>query len=804
MRWIALVFAAAVALQAASQGPSDVSAPLTSLLVRQQSESRRVQAAREERSRPNVLELPDAGDIAVVDDGDGVGIPAFLFDLEGQTVSIEPTDAAARAYRYETRQGGYDADAAASGEFLALGDDDSALLRLPFTFPFFGRAYDSVYLNSDGNLTFGDGDTESTARDAVRAVSGPPRICPFFYDLDPTRAAAALRIASSSQEWTATWINVPEWTQEGIGRRQNFQVSLFPDGRIEFAYLDITVDFGVIGVASGVDLQQSRVVDFSEPESEPDPLTAAFVELFSPPNIDLSLLTQKFYLTHQDAYDVVVIFHDYEIPFNTDAFAFYRGIRNYIQGIGPAPIGYLDQNIFDFGSTFGSPDRLQGLIYMGELDKYPENPTDRIDRAEGVGNNTTLAILAHEFGHRWLANALFVDPQQGFLSAELLGRQLAHWNWYFNSEGSFLEGNKIVDNGPGASPYRFETVESAIRYSPLDLYLMGLEPAKSVPPTFFVRNPDIYSPAFPAGRQPLSGVFFDGDRQDILIGDILRAMGRRTPDNTISQNNFRVGFILLTEEGRQPTPENIAKMDRIRSQFETYFAEKVGGRAEVQTELVRQLIMTTWPAAGVLQGKTLDAAVFTPEPVAEDLVVKLSADEGVAGVPDSVVIPAGETAALFPIEGLQAGVEKLSASAGDEYETAYSHVSVLADPSPLKLERLYLFEILFGDPRERLQTGAVGAPLPYSILAQVTDQNSLTYGKLPIKITASGDGFVTPPEPVTDDYGLLVFDWTLATTPGKNTLRVEVEGSGQPPLILEATGAVTPNRQRNPRRDLFR
>ncbi len=803
MRWIATVLAATAVLHAASDGPADVSAPLNSLLIHQQGEVRRLRPATEERSPVHILEIPDAGDIAVVDDGDGVGLPAFLFDLEGRTVSIEPVDLAARGYLYQARDGGYDANAAATGDFLTLGDDDSLAIPLPFTFPFFGLAYDAVYLNSDGNLTFNEGDSASTARDPARAVSGPPRICPFFFDLDPSRPGAAIRVASSARKWTATWINVPEWTSAGFGGRlQNFQVSLFPDGRIEFAYRDITLDLGIVGIASAENLQQSRLVDFSEPAAEP--LTAAFVELFSPPDIDLSLLAQKFYLAHQDAYDVLVVFHDYEIPVETGAFAFFRGIRNFIQGIGPAPLGFLDQNLFDFGDIFGSPTRLQGLIYMGELDKYPADPNDRIDRGEGVGTNTTLAILAHEFGHRWLAQPLFVDPVGNFLSAELLGRQFAHWNWFFNTEGSFLEGNRIVDHGPEASPYRFETVEAAARFSPLDLYLMGLEPPEAVPPSFLVRQPDILSPAFSAGRQPLAGVFFDGERRDILMQDILRAMGRRTPDHTISQKDYRVGFVLLVEEGTEPSPENIAKIDRIRAGFETYFSDHVGGRADVQTELVSQLLLSTWPAAGVLQGETLEAAVFTPEPLGEDLVVTLEAGTGAVGVPDSVVIPAGDVVAIFPIEGLQAGVGTLTASAGESFETAHSSINVLGDRKTLALERLYLFEILFGDPRERLETGAVGAPLPYSILAQAYDRNALPYGDLAVKITASGDGFVTPAEPVTDSFGLLVFDWTLSTTPGKNTLRVEIEGSEQPPLILEATGSILPNRQRNPRRDLFR
>ena len=61
-----------------------------------------------------------------------------------------------------------------------------------------------------------------------------------------------------------------------------------------------------------------------------------------------------------------------------------------------------------------------------------------------------------------------------------------------------------------------------------------------------------------------------------------------------------------------------------------------------------------------------------------------------------------------------------------------------------------------------------------------------------------------PAETVTDEFGFAVFDWTLATAPGKNTVTIEVVGSERPPLVLEAEGVHTPLRQRNPRREIFR
>jgi hypothetical protein len=72
------------------------------------------------------------------------------------------------------------------GEVLALGDDDSVEVPLAFDFPFQGDVWRSVWVNTDGNLTFGAPDAASTSRDAARFLGGPPRLAGMFLDLDPT------------------------------------------------------------------------------------------------------------------------------------------------------------------------------------------------------------------------------------------------------------------------------------------------------------------------------------------------------------------------------------------------------------------------------------------------------------------------------------------------------------------------------------------------------------------------------------------------------------------------------------------
>ncbi|HYU31669.1 MAG TPA: Ig-like domain-containing protein [Thermoanaerobaculia bacterium] len=74
-----------------------------------------------------------------------------------------------------------------------LGDDQAVLVNLPFPFPFMGQTYTQVYLNTNGNLTFGKGSTDWTEsgselitgnRDIGLSGVGPA-IAVFWDDLLP-------------------------------------------------------------------------------------------------------------------------------------------------------------------------------------------------------------------------------------------------------------------------------------------------------------------------------------------------------------------------------------------------------------------------------------------------------------------------------------------------------------------------------------------------------------------------------------------------------------------------------------------
>src|SRR4030095_14704755 len=98
-------------------------------------------------------------------------------------------------------------------------------------------------------------------------------------------------------------------------------------------------------------------------------------------------------------------------------------------------------------------------------------------------------------------------------SQELLGRDQAHWSFFFDSDASNMEGNDIQDLGGGA----FRTVGAVSRYSALDQYAMGLRAASDVPPMFVVTR---VMTDLGADDAPRIGVDIRGTRKDVRIEDI--------------------------------------------------------------------------------------------------------------------------------------------------------------------------------------------------------------------------------------------------------------------------------------------
>lgn len=703
------------------------------------------------RTQPRLLaqSLPDAGNIAIVQDTGGVVDRQNQFNLDGATLTFTPAGA---QYRYAVTPEGYDAAAASAGApLVALDDDDSRQVALPFAFPFFGSTYGAVYVNSDGNLTFGAGDNASTQRSLGRMTAGPPRISPLFDDLNPAQTAGGVRVLLDATHMVATWVKVPEYSDSETGAPQTFQAALYADGRIDFSYAGVNPGSAVVGIAPGSLAPGTVLVDFLTDAGAT--YTAAVAEVFGNSlTVDVVTAAQQFYQTHEDSYDYLVIYNNMGIPaLGEGTIAYEETLRNSGTGYGEA--------VQDSGQQFGSAARLQSVLNMGQLSLYPADPNAIVPPRSPQGD-TPLTVLTHEAGHRFLAYAS-VKGAPGQAPLPMLGFQLAHWSFLFDSEASVMEGERIADRGSTASP-EFLTTDITQAYAPLDQYLMGFRDASEVPDVFVVNHP---SPNYGAAQHQFSGIGFNGTRQNITVQNLIAGEGRRTPDSTVAQRRFRFGFILVVAQGTQPSAADLAKLDAFRQQFETFYAQAASGRASADTTLRRSLQLSLFPAAGIVAGRTSRAWLTVSTPPAANLTVQLAAPNGFAQMPAQVTIPAGSSGATFQVLGVKPGVENVQAIPADfTYETAFARVQV-ADGSQLEL---------------------VGVS-PSSV--RLTDANNLPYPGAGIVATPSLGGVVVPAEAYADANGVASFQWTPGTAP-VNHLNLSVDGQPGVSLTFDAGAAV--------------
>ncbi|MDA2926236.1 matrixin family metalloprotease [Acidobacteria bacterium AH-259-G07] len=264
-----------------------------------------------------------------------------------------------------------------------LSDDSEIIFEFPagFSFPFFGNVYTKLVVNSDGNLTFGVGDSASTPRDESRFLSGPPRIAPLFTDLDPSKAGEVTATAQNGRI-TFTWEDVPEFTITGTRPGNKFSVTLFLNGDILLRYdtVEVTPDpdnvQAVVGISPG-SLSVSSAIDLSSQGGLARMAGASIYEVFQATSFDL---------TGQE-----ILF---QAAANELFFPFYRGDAENFSGYA----------ITNFSSQ-ATVIQVEGRGSDGNLLNFPNNP-----QPEQIGSQSQLAKLGSEF-----FGIDFVVPQSGWI-----------------------------------------------------------------------------------------------------------------------------------------------------------------------------------------------------------------------------------------------------------------------------------------------------------------------------------------------------------------------------------------------------
>lgn len=536
---------------------------LTGLVSLARHEAHERHLAREQREGRLPLKMApkvtQVGQIAVIEDNGTLFPPPKRFDLQGQSMQFLRRPKGMSAVRSAT--GFLDL----IGDKVNLGDDASVRVDFPanFRFPFGDRVYDHAFINSDGNITFGQADSLSASRSLERFLEGPPRIAPLFTDLDPSSATGTdgVYFTFLPSRFRITWVGVPEF---GATNRNTFQITLFSNGRVLLAYGDdVDASQAITGVNAFGDGNVALLDYDQELPFRPDRVAIA-EEFVGEQVINDLRIAEVFFQNFRDVYDHISAWTDFPVSLaGGGAFAYAFTVKNTAQGFGVGRFNAARQ----MGLT-----KFEHFMQMGPVSKYSADPEALVNRTY-----TSLGILAHEAGHRWLAFIGF--RENGQFTPRLLGAGFSHWSFHLDTDGSLMEGNDLEDRGDGS----FITTErTTTHFSLMDQYLMGLVPAGAVPGFFYVDNADAFATDDVPQR---TGNIFRGDRVNANINDVIAANGQRLPRPAAAKKDFRTAFILVTRPGQAPTQASLDKLEEIRLQYPAYWSEITNGRSSMKTAL---------------------------------------------------------------------------------------------------------------------------------------------------------------------------------------------------------------------------
>jgi hypothetical protein len=243
-----------------------------------------------------------------------------------------------------------------------------------------------------------------------------------------------------------------------------------------------------------------------------------------------AVVTRALSLLGGDRFDVVAVI----ATVTTNTNRSYNGVRNDIRGIGA--------QVFDNSASWGGKGRLRGVI------SFPID--DFFDGAE--------AGLIHEIGHSWI----------NYATDAVLKPGVPHWPASTMASGVMgfsIVGSNVGGQFPwsltplGNGSVRINRVSFSSLFTPLDLYLMGLLPADSVPTQYVL----------PFSVNP--GTFVDGMISPATaynVSDYIVGHGARVPSSATSPRQFAAAIVILSY-GRLLTPAEMAFFDAASARAET-------------------------------------------------------------------------------------------------------------------------------------------------------------------------------------------------------------------------------------------
>ncbi|GAB1646762.1 carboxypeptidase regulatory-like domain-containing protein [Krasilnikovia sp. MM14-A1259] len=184
------------------------------------------------------------------------------------------------------------------------GDDAVTTIDLPFAFPFYGGAYRSAWVDTNGLLSFVDpaGSHPHTAGDQLIGLADPNAVIAAFWDDLVVDDAASVRTgivgSGATQQVVVEWRNV--YRKGNTAQRLSFSVTLAPDGTVTTNYdgLDNAAEQGANAVVGMESVDGADGIVYSSEEAALDNGKAI---VFTPSDLAGTLETHNLSGTLTDA-----------------------------------------------------------------------------------------------------------------------------------------------------------------------------------------------------------------------------------------------------------------------------------------------------------------------------------------------------------------------------------------------------------------------------------------------------------------------------------------------------------------------
>lgn len=172
------------------------------------------------------------------------GVSSNNFDLSNKILTFVPYEGSDYYQPYCTAITSLPTDPA-GGTALNLYDDDCMQVFCQ-PIPFYGQAYDSFYIGSNGYITFWYGDTDFIP--SYFNHFQQPRISALYDDLLlPSGGEISYKVLYDRV--AVTYLDVPEWGQHN---KNTVQVEMFFSGVIRIAYLGVDSPDALGGLSAGM------------------------------------------------------------------------------------------------------------------------------------------------------------------------------------------------------------------------------------------------------------------------------------------------------------------------------------------------------------------------------------------------------------------------------------------------------------------------------------------------------------------------------------------------------------------------